>query len=64
VFKFLGLDIDLKNDTISGNTRKGNKLKFNAKAENLVDLIRELSIETSMEDMASSRLKNITSSGL
>jgi hypothetical protein len=62
VIKFLGVDIDFENDTISGNTRKGNKLKFSTKAENLSELLKQLYIDK--YGYSKSKLENISSSGI
>jgi len=60
--KFLGVEIDFENDTISGNTRKGNKLTFSMEAENLAELIGSLFIEKYGYNR--SKLENIASSGM
>lgn len=60
--KFLGVEIDFENDTISGNTRKGNKLTFSMEAENLAELIGSLFIEK--YGYSRSKLENIASSGM
>jgi hypothetical protein len=62
VIKFLGVDIDFENDTISGNTRKGKKLKFSIEAENLSELLKQLYIDK--YGYSKSKLENISSSGM
>lgn len=62
VVKFLGVEIDFENDRMSGHTRKGNKLTFSLQADNLVELIGSLAIESYPFDK--SKLENISSSGL
>lgn len=66
VVKYLGLMIDLDKGTIEGNTRSGKTLKFDARAENLVELIAEMKLEKQEESPTKdeSRLENIITSGL
>jgi hypothetical protein len=40
--KFLGVMIDIENQTIQGKTRKGATLELGIKGQNLIDLLRYL----------------------